>query len=81
MKTLITNGTIITATDTYTADVLVDGETIAMIGKNLPVKADRTIDATERILSGNGNVGRVEEAMCERQLHLDPTSEAHRELP
>jgi dihydropyrimidinase len=46
MKTLIKNGTIVTATDTYDADVLIDGETIAMIGKNLPAQdVDRTIDA------------------------------------
>jgi dihydropyrimidinase len=46
MKTLITNGTIVTATDTYDADVLIDGETIAMIGKGLPAQGvDKTIDA------------------------------------
>ena len=45
MTTLITNGRIITATDDYVADVFIDGETISMIGKNLRVKADKTIDA------------------------------------
>ena len=34
-KTLITNGTIVTAADTYKGDVLVDGEKIAMIGRGL----------------------------------------------
>src|SRR5262249_62236765 len=35
MKTLIKNGHIVTAVDSYTADILIDGETIAMIGKDL----------------------------------------------
>ena len=32
MRTLITNGTIVTAEGSSTADILVDGETIATIG-------------------------------------------------
>ena len=36
MTTLIKNGRIITATDDYLADVFIDGETVAMIGKKLP---------------------------------------------
>ena len=35
MRTLITNGHIITAVDSYRADILIDGETITMIGKEL----------------------------------------------
>src|SRR3954454_10607848 len=50
MTTLIKNGRIITATDDYVADVFIDGEKVAMIGKNLPVKADRTIDASNRLV-------------------------------
>lgn len=49
MRTLITNGTIVTAEGSYPADVLVDGETIAQIGRNLAatgLTADDTIDAT-----------------------------------
>jgi len=49
MRTLIANGTIVTADGSYQADVLVDGETIAHIGANLAatgVTADETIDAT-----------------------------------
>ena len=45
MRTLIKNGTIINADATTRADVLVDGETIALIGNNLTVTADRTVDA------------------------------------
>jgi dihydropyrimidinase len=51
MRTLITNGTIVTADGSYAADVLVDDETIAMIGSDLPgagVTADETIDANGR---------------------------------
>jgi len=48
MRTLIANGTIVTADGSYQADVLVDGETIAQIGRDLAaagVSADETIDA------------------------------------
>ncbi len=49
MRTLIANGTIVTADGSYRGDVLVDGETIAQIGIDLAaagVTADETIDAT-----------------------------------
>ena len=35
MRTLITNGTIVTADGSYAADVLIDGETIAQLGRDL----------------------------------------------
>jgi len=50
MKTLIKNGTVVTATDTVKADVLVDGERVVAIGVGLPSQADRVIDATDRYL-------------------------------
>ena len=50
MTTLIKNGRIITATDDYVADVFIDGETVSAIGKNLPMKADRTIDASGKLV-------------------------------
>ena len=46
MRTLITGGTIVNADATTTADVLVDGETVALIGQSLDAAADRTIDAS-----------------------------------
>jgi dihydropyrimidinase len=46
MRTLITGGTIVNADTTVRADVLVEGEQIALIGQKLDVSADRTIDAT-----------------------------------
>ena len=48
MKTLIRNGTVVTASDTAKTDVLIDGEKIAAIGNGLEVKADQTIDAEGR---------------------------------
>jgi dihydropyrimidinase len=46
MRTLIKNGTIVNADATTRADVLVDGEKIALIGSDLPANADRTVDAS-----------------------------------
>jgi dihydropyrimidinase len=46
MRTLITGGTIVNADATTQADVLVDGETVALIGQSLDVDAERTIDAS-----------------------------------
>jgi dihydropyrimidinase len=48
MRTLIKGGTIVNADASSQADVLVDGETIALIGRDLDVAADRVIDATGR---------------------------------
>ena len=45
MRTLIKNGTIVNADATTRADVLVDGERIALIGTDLAATADRTVDA------------------------------------
>mgnify|MGYP003346689658 CR=1 FL=1 len=56
MRTLITNGTIVTADGSYAADVLVDGETIAAIGTGLAgsVTADETIDASGKWIIPGG---------------------------
>jgi len=45
MSILIRGGRVVTAADGYVADVLVEGERIALIGTDLDVAADRTIDA------------------------------------
>ncbi|MDQ6793683.1 MAG: dihydropyrimidinase [Chloroflexota bacterium] len=48
MRTLITNGMVVTAEGSYHADILVDGERIDAIGADLPASgltADETIDA------------------------------------
>jgi dihydropyrimidinase len=54
MSTLIRNGRIITATDDYFADVFIDGERIAQIGKDLHVQADHEIDATGKYVFPGG---------------------------
>jgi dihydropyrimidinase len=56
MRTLISNGTVVTAAGSYLADVLVDGERIAQVGANLAgaVAADETIDATGKYVIPGG---------------------------
>ena len=54
MRTLIRGGTVVTAGDTVQADVLVDGETVATIGRGLDVAADRVIDASDRYVMPGG---------------------------
>jgi dihydropyrimidinase len=54
MKTLIKNGTIVTAADTFRADVLVDGEKISTIAAALTAQADKVIDAKDRYLIPGG---------------------------
>jgi dihydropyrimidinase len=54
MPILIKNGRIITATDDYTADILIEGETISAIGKNLEVEADQIIDAQGLLVMPGG---------------------------
>src|SRR5437868_428591 len=46
MSILIRGGRIVTASDDFVADVLVEGERIALLGTDLDVAAERTIDAT-----------------------------------
>ncbi len=57
MRTLISNGLVVTADGSYPADVLVDGETIALLGSDLAgagVTADATIDATGKYVVPGG---------------------------
>jgi dihydropyrimidinase len=57
MRTLIKNGHIVTAVDSYIADILVDGSTVAVIGKDLSGTVgspDRTIDATGKLVIPGG---------------------------
>lgn len=54
MKTLIKNGTIVTASDTVEADVLIDGEQVALIGRNLPEEGCQVIDASGKLLLPGG---------------------------
>ena len=54
MKTLIKNGRVITAVDDYTADLLIDGETISVIGKSLDSAVDKVIDASGKFVIPGG---------------------------
>jgi dihydropyrimidinase len=54
MSLLIKNGRVITAADDYFADIFIEGEQIAAIGKHLPVKADREIDASGKLVFPGG---------------------------
>jgi dihydropyrimidinase len=57
MKTLIRNGHIVTAVDSYVADILIDGSTISTIGQNLASivgSVDRTIEAGGKLVIPGG---------------------------
>jgi dihydropyrimidinase len=59
MRTLIKNGTIISATGRTSGDVLIDGENVAAIlapgqADGLGITADRTIDATDKYVMPGG---------------------------
>src|SRR2546427_4236302 len=48
MRTLIKNGTLVTASDTNKTDVLIEGEKVVAMGSGLEAKADQVIDAENR---------------------------------
>ncbi len=52
MSTVIKGGTIVAADRTYEADILIEGETIAAIGKDL--KGDKTLDAEGALIMPGG---------------------------
>ena len=54
MSVLIKNGRVITASEDYVADIYIEGETISLIGKDLDVNADKTIDASGKIVFPGG---------------------------
>lgn len=54
MKTVIRNGRIVTAVDDYNADILIDGEQIALIARSIDIQADRIIDAKGRLVIPGG---------------------------
>src|SRR2546426_5600657 len=54
MKTLIRNGQIITATDNYRADILIEDEIVSVIGAKLDMQADVTIDARGKLVIPGG---------------------------
>ena len=54
MKTLISNGRVITATDDYKADILLEDELISVIGAKLEMDVDRVIDAGGKLVIPGG---------------------------
>jgi dihydropyrimidinase len=50
MSILIKGGRVVTAADDYVADVFVEDETVTLIGESLDVQADRTIDASGKVV-------------------------------
>lgn len=62
MKTLIKNGTLITASDTFTSDLLIEDEKIARLGPSLEVDPDHLVDATGKLVMPGG---------VDPHIHLD----------
>lgn len=54
MKKLIQNGTIVTASETFNADILIEDEKITRIGLNLEADTDHRIDATNKLILPGG---------------------------
>ncbi len=54
MATLIKNGTLITAAESFEADILIEDEKIALIGKNLQHPSAEVIDASGKFLMPGG---------------------------
>lgn len=54
MSLLIKNGRIVTAADDYTGDILVEGETITAVGRQLTASADTVIDAAGLLVLPGG---------------------------
>ena len=54
MNTLIKNAAIVTASDTFEADILVEGETISQIGKNLQHPDAEIVDASGKFITPGG---------------------------
>jgi len=53
--TIIANGRVVTATDTYTSDVAITAGKIAAIGQNLPRKMRAGVDAAGKTSCLDGN--------------------------
>src|SRR6476619_1083950 len=54
MKTLIRNGRVVTAVDDYNADILIENERVSVIGANLQMEVDQTIDAGGKLVIPGG---------------------------
>src|SRR5918992_5598804 len=54
MRTLIKSGRVITATDDYKADILIEDEKVSVIGAKLEMEADQVIDAHGKLVIPGG---------------------------
>lgn len=54
MAILLRNGHIVTASDNYLADILIEGEKIVQIGRNLNTAVDQVIDASGKYIFPGG---------------------------
>jgi len=54
MRTLIKSGTVVTASDQYHGDVLVEDEKISLIGTTIDVQADKVVDASGKYVLPGG---------------------------
>src|SRR5574338_1210314 len=54
MTTLVKNGTIVTASDRYDADIYIDKGVISLIGKGLSLGADTIVDASGLLVLPGG---------------------------
>jgi len=54
MKTLIKNGTLVTASETYPADLLLADGKIALVGRDLPADGAQVVDAAGKFLLPGG---------------------------
>jgi dihydropyrimidinase len=72
MTTLIKNGTIITATDTYKADILVKNGVISEIGREISKIASEIIDATDKwVLPGAVDAHTHMDSQCDGMTTVD----------
>jgi dihydropyrimidinase len=54
MKTVIKNGRIVTAVDDYFADIFIEDDKVALIGRRLDIEADRVINASGMLVIPGG---------------------------
>ncbi len=72
MTTLIKNGTIITATDTYKADILVKNGVVSEIGREISKIASEIIDAADKwVLPGAIDVHTHLDSQCDGMTTVD----------
>src|SRR2546430_14100610 len=53
-KTLITGGTIVTAADSFKADVLIEGEKVVAVGTDLKAAGAKRVDASRKLVIPGG---------------------------